>query len=138
MTNLDSRQKEFTSEAVTRGVRVRVVSRFSREQSHPERNRWFFIYTVTISNEGDKTVQLVTRHWIIENADGEVDEVRGDGVVGEQPILAAGEAFEYSSGCHLSTPFGSMRGTYQMLVDDGQTFDATIAPFTLSEPYTVH
>ena len=138
MTNLERQQNEFTSEAVTRGVRVRVVSRYSREQSHPEQNRWFFIYTVTISNEGEKTVQLLTRHWIIENADGEVDEVRGDGVVGEQPILEAGEAFEYSSGCHLSTPFGSMRGTYQMLVDDGATFDATIAPFTLSEPYTVH
>ena len=117
---------------------MRVVSRYSREQSHPEQNRWFFIYTVTISNEGEKTVQLLTRHWIIENADGDIDEVRGDGVVGEQPTLEAGEAFEYSSGCHLSTPFGSMRGTYQMLVDDGATFDATIAPFTLSEPYTVH
>lgn len=138
MTNLERRQNEFSSEAVTRGVRVRVVSRYSREQSRPEQNRWFFIYTVTIANEGEKTVQLLTRHWIIENADGEVDEVRGDGVVGEQPILAAGQEFEYSSGCHLSTPFGSMRGTYQMLVDDGATFDATIAPFTLSEPYTVH
>jgi len=131
-------RNEFTSEAVTHGVRVRVVCRYSREQSRPEQNRWFFIYTVTISNEGDETVQLLTRHWIIENADGEVDEVRGDGVVGEQPILPAGAAFEYSSGCHLSTPFGSMRGTYQMLVEDGATFDATIAPFTLSEPYTVH
>ena len=117
---------------------MRVVSRYSREQSHPEQNRWFFIYTVEIANEGDQTVQLLSRHWIIENADGEVDEVRGDGVVGEQPILEAGEAFEYSSGCHLATPFGSMRGTYLMLVEDGETFDATIAPFTLSEPYTVH
>ena len=138
LTNLERQQNEFTSEAVTRGVRVHVVCRYSREQSRPEQNRWFFIYTVTISNEGGQTVQLLTRHWIIENADGKVEEVKGDGVVGEQPILATGEAFEYSSGCHLSTPFGSMRGTYQMLVDDGATFDATIAPFTLSEPYTVH
>ena len=136
MTNLE--RNEFTSEAVTHGVRVRVVCRYSREQSRPEQNRWFFIYTVTISNEGEATVQLLTRHWIIENANSEVDEVKGDGVVGKQPILAAGEGFEYSSGCHLSTPFGSMRGTYQMLVEDGATFDATIAPFTLSEPYTVH
>lgn len=83
-------------------------------------------------------MQLLSRHWIIENGDGEVDEVRGDGVVGEQPILESGEAFEYSSGCHLTTPFGSMRGTYLMLVEDGKTFDATVAPFTLSEPYTVH
>ena len=135
---MDRRQNEFTSEAVTHGVRVRVVSRYSREQSQPEQNRWFFIYTVTISNEREETVQLLTRHWIIENADGEVDEVKGDGVVGEQPILATGEAFEYSSGCPLKTPFGSMRGSYQMLLEDGATFDVTIAPFTLSEPYTVH
>lgn len=138
LSKLERRQNEFTSEAVTRGIRVRVVSRYSREQSRPDRNRWFFIYTVTIANEGDKTVQLLSRHWIIENADGEVDEVRGDGVVGEQPILEPGQRFEYSSGAHLSTPFGTMRGTYQMLVEDGSTFDATIAPFTLSEPYTVH
>ena len=134
----DRKQDQFTSEATTRGVRVRVVSRFSREQSYPEKSRWFFIYTITITNEGRQTVQLLRRHWIIENADGEVDEVKGDGVVGEQPILPPGEAFEYSSGCHLTTPFGSMRGTYHMLVEDGSTFEADIAPFTLSEPYTVH
>ena len=91
-----------------------------------------------LPTRGSKTVQLISRHWIIENADGKTEEVEGDGVVGEQPILGPGEQFEYSSGCPLSTPFGTMRGTYQMLTEDGETFDATIAPFTLSEPYPVH
>ncbi len=135
---LEGRQDEFNSEAVTSGVRVRVVSRFSPQQSHPGHHQWFFIYTVTITNESSRTVQLISRHWIIENADGETDEVRGDGVVGEQPVLAPGEHFEYSSGCPLSTPFGTMHGTYHMLVEDGSAFEAEIAPFTLSEPYTVH
>jgi ApaG protein len=128
----------FTSEAVSRGVRVRVTSRYSPEHSHPEQKRWFFLYTVEISNESDTTVQLLSRHWIIQNADRQEEEVRGPGVVGQQPVLAPGESFEYTSGCPLSTPFGSMRGTYQMVTEDGTLFDATIAAFTLSEPYTVH
>ena len=128
----------FTSEAVTAGIRVRVVSRYSPEHSHPEQHRWFFLYTVEIANESGQTVRLDSRHWIIENADGRVQEVRGPGVVGEQPTLAPGEAFEYSSGCPLDTPFGSMRGTYRMVAEDGTPFDVEIAPFTLSEPYTVH
>jgi ApaG protein len=135
---LDGRQDVFTSEAVTRGVRVKVVSRFSPEHSHPDQNRWFFLYTVEISNESQVTVQLMSRHWIVENADRQVEEVRGPGVVGQQPVLGPGESFEYTSGCPLTTPFGSMRGTYQMVTQDGGRFDATIAPFTLSEPYTVH
>ena len=138
LTIPERRQLEFTSEETTRGIRVHVVARYSRQQSRPDQGRWFFIYTVTITNEGPSTVQLVSRRWIIDNADGETDEVRGDGVVGEQPILAPKEQFEYSSGCALTTPFGTMHGTYQMLVEDGTVFDATIAPFTLSEPYTVH
>ena len=129
---------EFTSDATTRGIRVHVVCRFSRQKSYPEKNRWFFIYTVTITNESTTTVQLISRHWIVKNADGEVEEIRGEGVVGHQPILANGESFEYTSGCHLSTPFGTMHGTYQMLTEDQTRFNATIAPFTLSEPYTVH
>ena len=128
----------FTSEAVTRGVRVRVTSRFAPQQSRPDQNRWFFFYTVEIRNEGTETVQLISRHWIIENGDQEIEEVRGPGVVGETPVLEPGTAFEYTSGCPLTTPFGSMRGTYQMVTSDGIQFDATIAPFTLSEPYTVH
>ncbi len=128
----------FTSEAVSRGVRVRVTSRYSPEHSHPAQKRWFFLYTVEIKNESSTTVQLLSRHWIIENADRKEEEVRGPGVVGQQPVLAPGESFEYTSGCPLATPFGSMRGTYQMVTEDGTLFDATIAAFTLSEPYTVH
>jgi ApaG protein len=128
----------FTSEAVTRGVRVRVASAYARERSDPGNSKWFFLYTITISNEGAETVQLVTRHWIITDGTGHVEEVRGPGVVGEQPILKPGESFEYTSGCPLETPFGMMEGTYQMVADGGERFDARVAPFTLSEPYTVH
>ena len=87
---------------------------------------------------GPRPVQLLTRHWIITDGTGQVDEVHGPGVVGKQPTLGPGESFEYTSGCPLSTPFGIMEGTYQMVTESGETFDATIAPFTLSEPYTVH
>lgn len=128
----------FTSEAVTRGIRVGVTAQYSPERSQPSSNQWFFLYTVNIANEGTETVQLLTRHWIITNGSGQVEEVRGPGVVGKQPTLAPGESFEYTSGCPLTTPFGVMEGTYQMITSDGQRFDAKIAPFTLSEPYTVH
>lgn len=128
----------FTSEAVTRGVRVRVESRYDPERSDPSRNQWFFLYSITIANEGTASVQLMTRHWIITDGTGKVEEVRGPGVVGKQPILKPGESFEYTSGCPLNTAFGVMEGTYQMVTDDGELFDAKIAPFTLSEPYTVH
>ena len=128
----------FTSEAITRGVRVHVTAEYSPERSRPAEKEWFFLYTVRITNEGTATVQLVTRHWVITDANGEVTEVRGDGVVGEQPVLAPGEGFEYTSGCPLPTSFGTMRGTYQMVTTDGDAFDAEVAPFTLSEPYTVH
>ena len=128
----------FTSEAVTRGVRVRVRSEYAPERSQPSKSQWFFLYTITVSNESNETVQLLTRHWIITDATGHVEEVRGPGVVGKQPILRPGEAFEYTSGCPLTTPFGTMEGTYQMVTGEGERFDAAIAPFTLSEPYTVH
>jgi ApaG protein len=128
----------FISEAVTRGVRVNVQSEYSADQSAPSKNQWFFLYTVTISNEGPETVQLLTRHWIITDGTGHIEEVRGPGVVGKQPTIKPGESFEYTSGCPLSTPFGVMEGTYQMVTQSGERFDAKIAPFTLSEPYTVH
>lgn len=128
----------FTSEAVTRGVRVHVESEYAPERSDPSRSEWFFLYTVRITNEGPETVQLLTRHWIITDGTGHMEEVRGPGVVGKQPVLQPGESFEYTSGCPLSTPFGVMEGTYQMVVEGGERFDAKIAPFTLSEPYTVH
>jgi ApaG protein len=127
-----------SSEAVTNGVRVRVQARYAAEHSQPQLNRWFFLYTVEIANEGDETVQLVSRHWIIADATERVEEVRGEGVVGEQPVLEPGDAFEYTSGCPLATPFGSMRGTYQMLTESGGRFDAEIARFELAEPGALH
>ena len=128
----------FTSEAITRGVRVHVESEYAPDQSQPGKNQWFFLYTVTISNEGTDTIQLLTRHWIITDGTGHVEEVRGPGVVGKQPTLRPGESFEYTSGCPLTTPFGVMEGSYQMLSETGERFDVKVAPFTLSEPYTVH
>jgi ApaG protein len=128
----------FTSEATTYGIRVQVVARYSPERSQPTGNKWFFLYTVTISNESADTVQLLTRHWIITSGTGDVEEVRGPGVIGKQPTLAPGESFEYTSGCPLETSFGVMEGSYQMITADGNRFDAKIAPFALSEPYTVH
>lgn len=127
-----------TSEAVTNNVRVEVESQYAPERSQPFQSHWCFHYTVRISNEGDETVQLLSRHWIITDGGGHVDEVRGPGVVGEQPVLAPGESFEYTSGCDLKTSTGTMHGTYQMVTDDGTHFDVEIAPFALSEPYTVH
>jgi ApaG protein len=127
-----------TSEAVTRGVRVEVESRYSAEHSSPRAHQWFFLYTIRISNEGDETVQLVSRHWIITDGTGEVEEVEGPGVVGEQPLLAPGESFEYTSGCPLPTPFGSMHGTYQMTTSSGDEFDAEISTFQLREPSAIH
>ena len=123
-----------SSEAVTRGIRVRVTTQYDPSRSMPQLNRWFFLYTVRISNEGSETAQLLTRHWIITVATGHVVEVKGPGVVGEQPVLSPGQSFEYTSGCPLPTPFGSMRGTYQMVTTGGERFDADIAEFTLSEP----
>ncbi|MGE5813832.1 MAG: Co2+/Mg2+ efflux protein ApaG [Acidobacteriota bacterium] len=128
----------FTSEAVTRGVRVRVKSTYDGDRSRPSQGQWFFLYTIRITNEGTETVQLLTRHWIITDATGHIEEVRGPGVVGEQPTLEPGESFEYTSGCPLTTPFGTMKGTYQMVTSGGERFDAQIAEFELSEPYTVH
>jgi ApaG protein len=128
----------FTSDAVTRGVKVHVESEFSPERSQPAQGHWFFLYTITISNEGAEPVQLLTRHWIITDGTGHVEEVRGPGVVGKQPLLNPGESFTYTSGCPLTTAFGVMEGTYQMVTEAGEHFDAKIAPFTLSEPYTVH
>jgi ApaG protein len=122
------------SDATTYGVRVTVTSRFLPEQSSPAGGRWVFAYDVRIANEGVEPVQLISRHWVIRDAHGHVDEVRGPGVVGKQPNLAPGEAFEYTSFCPLATPFGSMEGSYQMLTAGGKTFDAVIASFSLSQP----
>lgn len=127
-----------SSEARTRGVRIQVKSRFVSERSSADHGTWFFAYTVLITNDGPITVQLMSRHWIITNADGHVEEVRGPGVVGAQPVLQPGESFEYTSGCPLPTAFGTMHGSYQMVTEDGERFDAEIAPFSLSMPYAVN
>jgi ApaG protein len=120
--------------ALTRGIRVKVESNYLPEQSDPSSRRFVFSYTVTIQNEGAETVQLRTRHWIITDASGNVQEVRGEGVVGEKPILKPNQAFQYTSGCILKTPWGTMNGTYQMYRADGSYFDAEIAPFLLATP----
>jgi len=119
-------------------IQVVVTTRFLEDQSIPEDDRYVFAYTIRIRNLGEVAAQLVSRHWVIADANGKVQEVRGDGVVGEQPWLQPGEHFEYTSGTVLETPLGTMRGSYQMLADDGTRFDAMIDPFTLSIPRTLH
>jgi ApaG protein len=126
------------SEAVTHGLRVEVEARYSPDHSNPTANQWFFLYTIRIANEGGETCQLLSRHWVIRTGTGRVEEVRGPGVVGQQPVLAPGESFEYTSGCPLDTPFGSMQGTYQMVTSSGARFDAEIARFELREPGAIH
>ena len=134
----DQQLHASASEAVTNNVRVEVESQYVPEQSHPFQNKWLFHYTVRITNEGEDTVQLLSRHWIITDGTDSTEEVKGPGVVGEQPVLGPGEAFQYTSRCRLKTPHGVMRGTYQMVAEDGAYFDVEIAPFALQEPYTVH
>ncbi len=127
-----------SSEAVTNNVRVEVSSEYAADRSQPFQGDWFFHYTVRITNEGDETVKLISRHWIITNSLGHTEEVKGPGVVGKQPVLAPGDSFQYTSGCPLKTSTGLMRGTYQMVTEDGDHFDVEIAPFELREPYTIH
>ena len=117
---------------------IDVATRFLDDQSAPDENRFAFAYTIRIRNSGDAPARLMTRHWIITDANGKVQEVRGDGVVGEQPWLRPGDHFEYTSGAVLETNVGTMRGSYQLVADDGTQFDAPIAPFTLAVPRTLH
>ena len=138
MSDSSTESGVHTSEATTRGVRVHVTARYSPDRSEPLRSQWFFLYKIEITNEGPDTVQLISRHWTITDAENRVEEVRGLGVVGQQPTLEPDESFEYTSGCPLTTPFGTMHGTYQMVTTEGDRFNAEIAPFTLSEPYTIH
>ena len=130
--------EQSASEFTTRGVRVEVVSDFLPQQSDPSQGLWVFIYHVTITNTGERTVQLRSRHWIITNSHGVQDHVRGAGVVGNQPVLEPGQSFSYTSGCPLDTPVGTMHGTYQMVLEDGVEFDAKVAPFTLAQPYALN
>jgi len=119
-------------------ISVAVQTRFLSDQSAPDAGRYVFAYTIRIANAGSVAARLISRHWIITDANGKVEEVRGDGVVGEQPWLRPGEDFHYTSGAVLETPVGTMRGSYHMLADDGSHFDANIPQFTLSVPRTVH
>jgi ApaG protein len=125
------------SEATTSNIRVEVLSRHSPENSRPGEGEWVFQYTVRITNLGTETVQLLNRHWVITDGAGHVEEVKGPGVVGQQPVLAPGEAFKYSSWCPLKTPMGTMHGTYEMARTDGSCFEIEIAPFGLKARYTV-
>lgn len=123
------------SETLTRHIRIRVQPEYLPAQSIPQAQRWLFAYQVSVENLGSYAVQLLSRHWVITNGEGEVDEVRGPGVVGQQPLLQPGESFSYTSGCPLDTPVGTMHGEYEMLIPaSGERFDALIAPFRLAVP----
>lgn len=126
------------SDAVTQGIRVEVMSQPSPEHSQPLAGKWVFAYTVRITNQGEATAQLLSRHWIITDSQEHIKEVQGPGVVGEQPMLAPGASFKYSSWCILDTPEGTMRGAYTMLRANQEQFDIEIAPFALRAKYTVH
>lgn len=119
-------------------IRIQVATSYVDDQSEPESGRYVFAYTITISNDGEVAAKLLSRHWVITDANGKVQEVSGDGVVGEQPYLKPGEQFRYSSGAVLETPVGAMQGLYRMRADDGVSFDAPIAPFTLAVPGLLH
>lgn len=119
-------------------IEVDVETAYLEEQSSPGMNRYVFSYTITIRNEGSSPAKLLTRHWIINDANGNVQEVHGEGVVGEQPYLKPGESFQYTSGTVIETPVGSMEGSYQMLSEDGTPFNADIPAFTLSLPNKLH
>jgi len=119
-------------------IRVDVETSYLEDQSEPRERRYVFSYTITIRNEGEVAARLLTRHWVITDANGRVQEVRGDGVVGEQPYLKPGQGFRYSSGAVLETPVGAMQGSYQMLADDGARFDAPIPVFRLAMPGMLH
>jgi len=119
-------------------IEVDVETAFVDEQSDPEQDRYVFAYTITIRNVGEVAARLLTRHWVITDSNGRIQEVRGEGVVGEQPHLQPGEGFRYTSAAMIETPVGSMHGSYQMLADDGTQFDADIPAFSLSIPRTLH
>ena len=126
------------NEADINNIRVDVETRYIEDQSNPEQNYYVFAYTITIQNKGQQSAQLLTRHWVITDSNQKVQEVRGDGVVGEQPLLRPGEQFVYTSGTMLETAVGTMKGSYQMLADDGSQFDATVDEFVLSTPRVLH
>ena len=119
-------------------IEVQVGNEYDAEQSDVAQDRFVFAYTITIANTGTVSAQLISRHWVITDANGQVQEVRGLGVVGEQPLLQPGESFEYTSGCVIATPVGTMHGSYQMVADDGTKFEVPIDEFTLVMPRVLH
>lgn len=128
----------MTTQPERDSIEIKTACRFIPEQSDVEAERYVFAYHITIRNTGRVSAQLMSRHWIITDAEGAVQEVQGVGVVGQQPVLRPGEAFEYTSGCTIASPVGTMKGSYQMVTDDGTGFDAPIAEFTLAMPRTLH
>lgn len=126
------------AESKKHDINIKVRTAYIPEQSDPDNDRYVFAYTILIANEGTEAAQLISRHWIITDAENRVQEVRGLGVVGEQPFLRPGDTFEYTSGTSLATPVGTMRGSYQMVSEDGQKFDAEIPEFTLTMPRVLH
>lgn len=126
------------SEAITEGIRIAVEARYLEEKSEPQQDKYLFAYEITISNEGENEAQLLTRHWIIQDATNYVDEVVGEGVIGETPILEPGRSFTYTSFCPLRTEWGIMKGTYGMVRPGGEEFNAVIAPFVLMPPYLLN
>ncbi|NTV10723.1 MAG: Co2+/Mg2+ efflux protein ApaG [Zoogloea sp.] len=126
------------SEPTRHSIEISPEAHYIAEQSDEDEGRYVFAYRIVIRNTGEVPAQLISRHWIITDAEGQVQEVRGQGVVGEQPLLRPGESFEYTSGCAIATPVGTMQGSYQMLAEDGTRFDATIPEFTLAMPRVLH
>ena len=126
------------AEAKRYEIAVAVTTHYIADQSDPAIDRHVFAYTIEIRNTGNVAAQLISRHWVITDGNGEVQEVRGLGVVGHQPLLAPGQSFEYTSGCQLATPVGTMKGSYQMTAEDGVQFEAPIAEFVLSMPRVLH
>ncbi len=134
MSQIDWQTTLFSEAVETDGIMVRVSVSFLPERSEPERGRWFWAYHIRIENRNDMAVQLLTRHWIVTDGRGARHSVEGEGVVGEQPLIAPDGSFDYVSGCHLSTPTGSMQGSYRMLAEDGKQFDVEIPRFALIAP----
>lgn len=124
--------------SVNYDINIQVKTQYLPDRSNPEESRYAFAYTITITNQGNLAAKLLSRHWLINHSDQRQEEVRGDGVVGEQPVLSPGQSFNYTSGAVISTPVGSMHGSYQMISEDGHHFDAAIPPFTLAVPNILH
>ena len=122
------------SDTTTNGIRVQVTTKYLPERSSPREHEYWFAYFIRITNLGSETAKLISRHWVITNTDGEQEEVRGEGVVGEQPVLPPGASYDYNSFCHLKTPVGTMHGEYTMVTTSGEAFEAQIGAFTLAVP----